>query len=316
MRRLPILSLAAALLSACSTPSGPPERLRFALVGDAPYGTPLIPRWNAFLAELAAPGARNTFLLHAGDLKGSAEPCTDALLAERLEPLRQLPLPVLLTPGDNDWTDCHWEPAGRFLPTERLARLRQLAWHQPAQSLGSRPIALQHQGATGHPENALFVAQGVVVASLHQVGSENGLFPWKGLGETADPVRAERIAEVRAREAANRVWLDAAFDRAAQAEALVLLMQANPRWDLSPEDPLRAPFEPFTQQLLARVKALGRPVLLLHGDFHQFVHDIPFRELPLLERVQTFGHPQMGAVRVRVVEGTPLRFVVEPLPLR
>ena len=29
--------------------------------------------------------------------------------------------PVVYTPGDNEWTDCHRASAGGYLPTERLA---------------------------------------------------------------------------------------------------------------------------------------------------------------------------------------------------
>ena len=43
---------------------------------------------------------------------------------------RSLPVPVLYTPGDNEWTDCHRRRAGGFDPRERLTRLRQMFYDE------------------------------------------------------------------------------------------------------------------------------------------------------------------------------------------
>jgi hypothetical protein len=317
----PLLALVfSLLLTACSTNLPAPERFRFALIGDAPYTGAEVPRWADLLASLGgvdAQGRRLAFVLHAGDIKGGAEPCTDALLGERVGQLRRAPIPLLLTPGDNEWTDCHRKAAGGLLPTERLAALRALAWATPTASLGIKPMLVQSQATDpgGLPEHQMFEWNGVVVASVHVVGSKNGLEPWGLVGDgyadsDAQP-RADRLAEVQAREAAVKAWLTQAFERARRAQALVLLFQANPGFEAPVGSARREGFEPFIAQVHEGARQLGKPVLLAHGDFHSFLVDRPFPDLPQVQRVQTWGSPNLGHVRVRVLEGHPLRFAFE-----
>ncbi len=315
MRLALTLSLAL-LLAACAAPPAPsqtPERLRFALVGDAPYTPAEVPRWAALLQSVGQDG--NAFLLHVGDIKGGSEPCSDMLLAERIAQLQQLPLPVLLTPGDNEWTDCHRKPAGAFNPLERLAHLRRLAYPDPQRSLGARPMAVQSQASSGGlPEHQAFEQAGVRFASLHVVGSNNGLEPWGDIGDGRSDSRAEprpeRIAAVRAREAAVRSWMRQNFERAASSEvdALVLWFQANPGFEARPGSERREGFDDFLAELRELTARLKKPVLLLHGDWHEYLADRPWPEQPWVQRVQTFGSPKMGSVRVRVLAGMPLRF--------
>ena len=46
--------------------------------------------------------------------------------------------PLVYTPGDNEWTDCHRTNNGSYLPTERLAKLRELFYPAPGVTLGGR----------------------------------------------------------------------------------------------------------------------------------------------------------------------------------
>ena len=66
----------------------------------------------------------------------------------------------------------------------------------------------------------------------------------------------------------------------------------------------------------------GRPVLLVHGDFHEFVIDRPFAvsqgeiEPPRyanITRLQVYGAPELRAVRVDVDTQTPWVFSFSPL---
>lgn len=318
MRRLCLLILALTLASCAVPPPGSPgaERFRFALVGDAPYHGAEIPVWNALLARLAGEG--HAFLLHAGDIKGGSEPCSDALLAERIDQLRLPAVPLLLALGDNEWTDCHRKAAGSHSPLERLSVLRRLSHADPQRSLGARPMAVQTQALSGGlPEHQAFEWRGVRVASLHVVGSRNGLEPWgdigDGVADSRERPRADRIAEVRARDAAVNAWLRLNVARAADPEvkALVLLFQANPGFEAPPGSPAREGFEPFLAELRSLLVPLRKPVLLAHGDHHQYLVDRPWSEAPWVQRVQTWGSPIVGGVRIRVIEGEPLRFELE-----
>lgn len=95
------------------------------------------------------------------------------------------------------------------------------------------------------------------LATLHVVGSNNGLAPYTGLGRTAPT--PEQAAEVEARVAAALAWTDATFDAAEAAGLLgvVLVMQAD-TWDPR-----------------VRTDALDGQVLLLQGDSHEYVADNP-----------------------------------------
>ena len=73
--------------------------------------------------------------------------CTDALRARRLAQFHASAHPLIYTPGDNEWTDCHEHKgvAGGD-PLERLATLRTL-FFPDEQSLGQRNIPLMRQSA-------------------------------------------------------------------------------------------------------------------------------------------------------------------------
>jgi len=90
------------------------------------------------------------FSVHDGDLKagngtpGSATPtiCSDALYEQALGFFNALDAPAMLTPGDNDWTDCDRPSNGGFASLERLDHERRLFFATPF-SLGRhrlRPV--------------------------------------------------------------------------------------------------------------------------------------------------------------------------------
>jgi len=289
-------------LAGCAQQAPPPAdgAFSFALVGDMPYGTAGEGRFAQMLQGIDADRSIR-FLLHAGDLKSSSEPCSDELLRRRLAQLHDVRTALVYTPGDNDWTDCHRAGAGGRDPLERLQALRRLAYPAPGRSLGRQPLLVQ--GLPGRPENVQFAHGRVVFVTLHVIGSDNGLAPWSA---AAGPQRLVQLAEFRQREAANLQWLRAAFERARaeDAVALVVLMHGNPRFDLPAGNSGRAGFEAVIAALGRLSAELGRPVLLLHGDGHFFLDDRPLAEAPSpapnLRRVQAFGYPWSEWIRIDV----------------
>jgi hypothetical protein len=172
----------------------------------------------------------------------------------------------------------------------------------------------------GLPEHQAFELQGVRVVTLHVVGSQNGLVPWEPIAERHRHGRgthaSDRTAEVAAREAAAIRWLHAqvALAQAPQVRALVVVFQANPGLEHRAGHPERRGFERFLGELQAQLTKLRKPVLLVHGDHHRFFVDRPWPALPSVMRVQTWGSPWVGGVRVRVLEESPdapWRFVLE-----
>jgi hypothetical protein len=295
------------------------EKYVIGLWGDLPYsdvqaltGVPnLIADMN--LQELA-------FTVHDGDLKagngtpGSVTPttCVDALYTQALGFFNSLKAPAILTPGDNDWTDCDRPSNGGFSSLERLDHERGLFFNTPF-SLGQHrmrlevqatPLCLGVSGPVPCVENRRWTVGGVTFATLNIQGSCNNLC------DTApDPL------EFAARNAATTAWMLETFDvaKARGSAAIMLISQADPGWDLSTGvgAPLRNPrtlvetdglpdgFHDFLVALRDQVVAFRKPVAYVHGDSHYFRVDKPFldslgRRLENFTRVETFGDNQQN----------------------
>jgi hypothetical protein len=249
-RRLLHLTAGAAVLlslGAADAIAGPPANrsaaaLEVALIADTPYGDRQRTQFPALVESINAdPQVR--MVLHAGDVKNGSSTCDDARFADLAALYGTFADPFVLTPGDNEWTDCHRPAAGRYLPVERLEAVRDVFFPEPGRTLGRRSTSVTTQAAdpahAAYVENVRFTRSRVVFATVHVVGSENDLEPWAGLVGGDRPEL--RLAEFRAREAAALSWIDAAFDEAeAERAAGVLLMLRQSRWT----PPASAPYEP------------------------------------------------------------------------
>jgi hypothetical protein len=281
--------------------ANPPGSFSFGVMGDAPYNWPEEMRFRLVLKDLDAHDL--TSVISVGDVFW--RPCTDAMYRRARDWFNELRHPVIYTPGDNEWFDC-WEPgSGGYEPQERLARLRQILYAMPSQSLGARKIALTSQA--DFVENVRWAERSFVFATVHLIGSGNGrwLFP----NRTEDDV----AAATRRTDAATR-WLQETFSAAtaARAEAVIVAMQGNP-FDDEPKD--REPFEPFLSTLREEAERFQRPVLLVHGDHHEFRVN---RQLGLtnLTRLEVPGSPDVGWVRVTVTPNArePFAFEAHVIP--
>jgi len=296
------------------------------LIGDMPYGTAAEPQFDRVIDAInAAPGVR--FVLHTGDIKSGSERCDDTLLQRRFEQTQRFTKPVVYTPGDNEWTDCHRRNNGSHVPTERLAKLRSLFFARPGVTTG-RAARLTTQasvpGFEAFPENTLWTFGGATMGTIHVVGSNNGLEPWSPLdpSDSHETPRPDRIAEVRAREAAALAWIDAIFDQALRdgAAGVLIAMQANPNFELPPGDRQRQGFNAVLAKIAARAMAYGKPVVIAHGDSHTFRVDKPLRAstahsgpqvLENVTRLENFGAPQVHWVEVSVDAQDPNVFRFE-----
>jgi len=285
--------------------------------GDMPYGPPddSYPPYAALIERIneTAPD----LVIHLGDTKSGGSPCTDAVLAEQLDFLMRVDAPLLYTPGDNEWTDCHHARAGGFDPRDRLAHIRRTYFDSPGQTLGARPLPVKTQAEAGYPENARLMIQGAMVVTAHVVGSNNGF----------EPHDVEAAREALARDAANRAWLSAAFAaaREAGAGALILAIHGDmfefgfgPPWNA--EVFLRhSGYARFADVLIEGANRFARPVLLTHGDSHRFRMFRPFpTRAPGIMALETFGAAHMHAVSISVDPDASYPFSVRPLtnPLR
>lgn len=174
-----------------------------ALIADTPYGEAQRQQFPALVDTITAdPQVR--MVLHAGDVKSGSSTCDDGRFADLAALYETFSDPFVLTPGDNEWTDCHRTAAGGYLPTERLDDVRRVFYPEPGRTLGrrSRTVTTQAQNPAhaAYVENVRFTRSRVTVATVHVVGSENALDPWSQLpgGDRPDL----RLAEFQAREAA------------------------------------------------------------------------------------------------------------------
>ena len=206
--------------------------------------------------------------MHVGDIKSGSTTCTDQRFAAVRTAFDTFRDPVVYTPGDNEWTDCHRPNNGRYDPLERLDALRSIFFAEPGSAMGRRPTRLEYQASL--VENVRWIESRVAFATLHVVGSDNGLAPYTGLGYTTPT--PEQTAEVEARVAAALSWIDSTFDAAEDAGLLgvVLAMQAD-TWDPIPSSAQQA----IVDRIAQRTAAFDGRVLVLQGDSHQFVADNP-----------------------------------------
>jgi hypothetical protein len=254
------------------------------------------------------------FTVHDGDLKGgngtpgSVTPttCVDALYTQALGFFNSLEAPAVLTPGDNDWTDCDRPSNGGFSSLERLDHERvvffsdtkSLGQHRIHMDVQTDPLCLGEAGNVPCVENRRWHSGGVTYVTLNIQGSCNNL-----CDAAPDP------SEWAARNAANIAWLHETFLVAAQrhSAAIMVISQANPGWhpfenDASPRNPVTLVqldakpdgFRAFLLALRAEVIAFGRPVVYVHGDTHTFRIDKPLfdaqgRRLENFTRLETFG---------------------------
>lgn len=312
-RLLATFALILAALSGCALKPPHPDAFTFGALGDIPYNAREEIALDALLGRTAAEPL--AFLVHAGDIKaGGNSPCTDALYQDRRERLNRSPHALILTPGDNDWTDCRRESNGAADPLERLARLREM-FFADAWSLGQRrlPVSaqegcLERVGTTcacpALPENRLWSKNAVVFVTLHIVGSNDN----RGFDTASDN-------EQRCRSLANHRWLDRAVRLAESPgqRGLVVIAQAN-LWLASPQ----GVYDGIRRQIAEAGRRLGRPVLYIHGDTHLYKRDRPFtdasgKRVDNVQRVEVPGSPAVGWVRIGVDPNRKELFVIEPV---
>ena len=306
-----------ALVTACGHAAAAPapgEPFAFAALGCMPYarGADAETGFARTIAEINrhAPA----FTVHLGDTLSSDEKPTDEVLLRRRDDFNTFASALIYTPGDNEWTDAHRPKAGGMVPTERLAKIREL-YFATERSLGQQPIPLVTQRRDPHyakfVENARWTRGGVVFATVHVVGSKNN--------HQAEVTGA--LDEWRARDAANEAWLHATFAEAVatQAPGIALFFLADPFAADHDRAGYEEGFERFLVTLEKEARAFARPVLLVHADEHRYRLDVGMRferdaaPVPNVTRLETFGALNMHAVLVTVDPTSTPVFLTAPL---
>jgi hypothetical protein len=275
--RLVLTAAVALALTAVTTgtaTAAAPDRggFGFAVIGDIPYGAAQIASFPRVVDQINAdPDVQ--FVDHLGDIKDGSSLCSDDVFSAVRAQFDRFDDPLVYTPGDNEWTDCHRANNGGFDPLERLQAVRNVFFPDPGKTLGRQSVAVDSQADRGFPENVSYQRAGVSFAALHVVGSNNGLAPWTGRTEPTP----EQAAEVRERTDASLDLIDETFDHAHGQRAVVLLLQAD-MFDPTVTNPSPAAYSAFQEivrTLAERSAGFDGPVYLFNGDSHVFNADAP-----------------------------------------
>lgn len=354
-----IRKLAAGLCLALGLAAGPAwaESFSFVALGDTAYNPPAdYPVYEALIARINK--AKPAFSIHVGDTWG-ALPCTEDQHRNVLGWFARFDHPVVYTPGDNEWADCRksevldaysryvtkkatpadlqllmplrgldagMASAGYDDPIGSLNLIRKVFFAK-AESVGGRTMPLVRQPDVSPTfkdtaENTRWEKGGVVFATISVPGSGNGFLMQN----------EARAAEAIARNRANVDWIKATFAeaKARNAKAVVISLQASlfvdgDGGDFTAKEVRGGSEGPFYWVTLA-IRDLGgqfrKPVLVINGDFHDFIVDRPFMvsqgevTQPLygnITRLQVYGAPELKAVKVGVDTETPWVFSFEPL---
>ena len=220
-----------------------------AVYGDSPYGlsntdTSQVALTPQFIAAVNAdPDVSG--VLHVGDIHSGKSFCTvdyDNQIASLWSMFQD---PLVYTPGDNEWSDCH-KPAegggkyntatgvidfvadGSFAqgnPAANLALVRSMFFAKPGHTLGSGTLDVTSQAKDydrhyptdkNYVENVRWEQHDIVFVTLNiPGGSNNDDDHWYGT-----PTKSQaQIDEIAQRTAADLRWLDAAFKDAKHKHA-------------------------------------------------------------------------------------------------
>ncbi|KAB0584681.1 hypothetical protein F7Q92_02285 [Ideonella dechloratans] len=309
--RTAALALAAAL-AGCGGSSSDPTSMTLAVIGDMPYGasptdTAEFDATPDFINAINA-DKDVSMVMHAGDIHSGKQYCTqdyDLSIAQQWSAFR---VPLVYTPGDNEWADCHKkkEGGGEYSsstgdivyvqnngalasyaggdPVANLGLVRSIFFAAPGQTLGKAMTV--HSQATeydpAHPtdsafvENVWFEQQHVLFATANMPGgSNNGTAIWYKT-PTMSPAQSLEVAN---RTGATLRWLQTAFAQAKAHNdaALVLMIQAD-MWDLDGNtlaDGTLTEYKQYIDLIASLAADFGKPVLLINGDSHFYRSDNP-----------------------------------------
>ncbi|HEX3121777.1 MAG TPA: hypothetical protein VHQ21_00620 [Rhodanobacteraceae bacterium] len=300
--------------------------ITIAVFGDWPYAQLLLDNAALLTGSINA-DTDVSLVVHVGDIHSGSMPCTSAGILPAIataDPgwnqkiyfqFQQFERPVVYTPGDNEWSDCHKSKQfGSGAPLKELASVRSLFFARPGHSLGLSDKTLlsqakffdpSHPGDAAYVENVMWMDGKVAFATFNMPGgSNNDTAPWSA--PFADP--AAQAAEVAARTGANNRWLQSTFDVAQDnhARAIVIILQAD-MWDpaalVSAGGSGLDQYTSFVQELADLTVKFAEPVLLLNGDTHVYFEDQPLANPASNTGVIHHTQPVPNLMRV-VVQGS------------
>lgn len=279
------------------------SEFRFLATGDLPYSLDQEATYRRLLTQSESEDFK--FLMHVGDFKAQSVPCSDDEFGKIRDLFRAYPKPVVYTPGDNEWTDCHGVGTD---PVERLDKLRDLFFKNP-ETLRLDQLNTYHQSRdpqhATYVENYRFSKSGVLFIVTHVVGSGNNY-------RADDP---PSMKEFNSRTAANLAFLKESFAEAIATDALAVavVIHANPDFEKGSGEG----FKEFLAVMRGFLLEYHKPVVCIHGDSHYYRIDKPFKNSAghtymHFTRMEVFGSPNVAGVAVSVNPKDPQVFSYRP----
>lgn len=275
---LAALSLLASQPATAADTAPTKDAFSFGVIGDIPYGDAEITKFPARIQDINADSSLD-FVAHVGDIKNGSSVCSDEYFASIRQQFDTFEHPLVFTPGDNEWVDCHRTNNGAYNPLERLDKLREVFFNEPGKTLGTT-MPVKSQKELGLPENVRFAQNRVAFSVVNVQGSNNSLLPWIGLGETA--VTPEQQAEVEHRtDAVLDQIRDTFADAARRNDRAVVLMTQADMFDPSllaaatANPASMSGFREIVDTIVDETNRFDAPVYLINGDSHVFAENQP-----------------------------------------
>ncbi|WP_215332751.1 hypothetical protein [Polynucleobacter corsicus] len=292
------------------------QSFKFIALGDMPYSLPQdFQRFENLITEINQ--LNPSFSIFIGDTKSGSSLCSDAHNQIIKTYFSSFKAPLIYSPGDNEWTDCHRPLAGAYDPLERLEALRSVFFNTN-QSLGKNTIRLQRQADVDtkyskYVENAYWIKNNFLFVSIHIPGSNNN-------NEGSESA----IKEYQDRNQANLAWIDQAFNLATQRnlKGIIFAYQADMFYQPSQLTSSDSGYRDTLESFISKSEIFNKPVLLIHGDSHRLIIDQPLyrknqkRVLENVLRLQVMGAEQVQAVEVQVNPAQEQPFSFKPIILK
>jgi hypothetical protein len=148
------------------------DKLTIAVFGDWPYSQNLLDKASQLTDSVNA-DRDVSLVIHVGDIHSGSMPCTSAGILPPIPKsnpgwnqavyyqFQQFKAPMVYTPGDNEWSDCHKsKELSSGDPLKELASVRQLFFAKPGKTLGMSEKTVYSQAQyfdPAYPDDAQFV---------------------------------------------------------------------------------------------------------------------------------------------------------------
>jgi hypothetical protein len=241
-------------------------------------------------------------------IKGEKEGCTDKLYEARRDLFEEAKRPVIVAPAGSDWTECK-NSAGKLNPIERLNRIRELFFGEPA-TLGQKKLPVTRLSTSprfrSYAENAHWEIGKVLYATVNLPANNNHFRPEAG-----------RNNEFEDRLVANRFWLNRLFSlaRTDKVDAIVLFSEGDAKASLEPtglrallrrDQQGRDGFAETRRQVMTLSQKFKGKVLLIDAAPHP-------KATPAIDWHDNLGHLSVnqGAIEVAVRPGSKQLFMLQ-----